>query len=269
MTPGTDEIFGALRLARRVWAVASIHGDAARLGALHRALLHRFIAGDRLVYLGNYLGHGSNILGTLDELLLFRRELLCLPGLEASDIVFLRGAQEEMWRKLLQLQFAVTPGSVFDWMLGQGVAATLQAYGGDPEQGRARCREGVLSITRWTASLREAMRRHPGHEELLQTALRRAAYTEGGELLLVHAGIDPHRPLTEQGDTFWWGSGYFPAIPAQYEGFRQVVSGYDRSHARPQLGAAASCIDAGCGFGGPLVAACFDISGQVADWIEA
>ena len=76
--------------------MSAIHGESQHLSRLHGVLEGRFAAGDRLVYLGNYLGHGSGILDTIDELLLFRRALLARFTLFAGDIVFLRGAQEEM-----------------------------------------------------------------------------------------------------------------------------------------------------------------------------
>src|ERR671925_303181 len=109
--------FAVLRKCRRVWAVAAIHGESARLDALHRAIEQRFGVGDRLVYLGNYLGHGSDVRATLDALLAFRRELIARPGMFAADVAYLRGSQEEMWQKLLQLQFAPNPREVFAWMV--------------------------------------------------------------------------------------------------------------------------------------------------------
>jgi len=268
MAPHDNEIFAVLKVARRVWAVAAIHGESTRLGSLHAELERRFQAGDRLVYLGDYLGYGPDIPGTMDELLRFRARLLCHPGTEPWDIAYLRGGQEEMWHKLLQLQFAKAPAEVFDWMLQQGVGATLQAYGGRAEDIRARFREGVLAITKWSGQMRDALRARPGHEALL-TALRRAAYTEGGELLFAHAGVDPHRPLSEQSDAFWWGSGYFSAMTERFAGFKMVVSGYDRMHRGARFGAVSCCIDGGCGFGGSLNAGCFDLEGQRVDWIEA
>ncbi len=261
-----DEVFATLEVAKRVWAVAAVHGEAERLAALHRELARRFAAGDRLVYLGNYLGHGPDVPGVLDELLWFRRDLLIEPGLEPWDIVYLRGAQEEMWLKLLQIQFAAEPTQVLEWMLGQGLAATLAAYG-NADEGRARLREGTVAATRWTGSLRDAMQARPGHYELL-TGLHRAAFTAGGELLFVHAGVDPHRPLTEQGDTFWWGSGYFADIDAPYQGFRKVVRGYDRNHAGFAAGPFTATLDGGAGFGGTLNAACLDLDGRIVEWIE-
>ena len=108
----SDPKFARLRAARRVWAVAVIHGEAQRLAQLHDAISERFQLGDRVVYLGNYLGRGSAVLATIDELLDFRRRVLGRPGGAACDVVFLRGAQEEMWQKLLQLQFAPNPGEL-------------------------------------------------------------------------------------------------------------------------------------------------------------
>ena len=262
-----DEVFATLVHPRRVWAVAAIHGERDRLAALHDALSERLTTGDRLVYLGNYFGHGPDIVGTVDELLSFRRDFLCLGGVEPGDIVYLRGAQEEMWRKLMEIHFAPGPSEVLEWMLKQGVGATLAAYGGSADQARGYCREGALAIARWTGSLRAAVRAHPGHDELM-ASLRRAAFTEGGELLFVHAGIDPVRPLSEQNDTFWWGTGEFGELVDGYAGFRLVVRGFDRHDGPARIGRTVASVDGGAGFGGTLNACCFDLNGQAVDWIE-
>ena len=65
--------FGTIEKARRIWLVGSIHGEHARLVAVHDAIARSFEPGDRLVYLGNYLGIGTEVTKTLDELLSFRR----------------------------------------------------------------------------------------------------------------------------------------------------------------------------------------------------
>lgn len=260
--------FSVLRRAARVWAVAAIHGEAERLAAIHDALEARFAEGDRVVYLGNYVGHGATITQTMDELLRFRRETIARPRMFSSDIVYLRGSQEEMWHKLLQLQFAVNPSEVFEWMLGQGVEATIRAYGGDPVRGRQAMREGAVAIGRWTGALRQAMTAQPGHRELM-SALRRAAYTDEEKLLFVHAGLDPRRPLDEQGDALWWGHLAWPKLKAPYGSFRCVVRGYGPGDdADP--GPHALTLDGRAGFGGPLVAACLDAaSGEMIERFEA
>src|SRR5262249_42178989 len=115
-----DGRFALLRGSRRVWAIAAIHGEARRLTHLHNIISERFREGDRVVYLGNYLGRGGAVLVTIDELLDFRRRVLGRPGGAGCDVVFLRGAQEEMWHKLLQLQFAPNPGELLEWMVRAG-----------------------------------------------------------------------------------------------------------------------------------------------------
>jgi serine/threonine protein phosphatase 1 len=126
-----------LRRAPRIWAVASIHGEAARLSRLHDRIAGRFSERDAIVYLGNYLGRGGAVGTTIDELLDFRCRILARAGALACDVVFLRGAHEEMWQKLLQLQFAANPGEVLAWMVREGVEATVHAYGGELREGFA------------------------------------------------------------------------------------------------------------------------------------
>jgi len=260
--------FAVLHAARRVWAVAAIHGEAEALVRLHVALADRFRPGDRLVYLGNFLGRGQAVRQTVDELLAFRRWMLARPSTFAYDIAYLRGAQEEMWQKLLQLQFAPNPREVLAWMLTQGVGATLAAYGGDAQQGAASARDGAMSITRWSTALRNAMQAAPGHFQLM-AVLRRAAYTDDNKLLFVAAGLDPERPLSEQSDSFWWGGSSFARLDHAYSGFSRVIRGYDRAHCGIQSGPFSVTIDGGCGFGGRLVAACLALTGDIEDMIEA
>jgi len=266
--PCDSEPFGRLVHARRVWAIACVHGEAARLAVLHARLADRLDRGDRLVYLGDYLGYGPDSAGALDGILAFRRAFLAQRNAFLGDFVLLRGSQEEMWHKLLELQFAPNPREVMAWMLEHGVAATLASYGIDPRPGTAACRDGVLSITRWTSSVRAALAARPGHRALL-TGLRRAAFTDDGGLLFVNAGLDPKKPLDLQRDAFWWGLGDLLELHEPYDGFRRIVCGYHRRHAGPVETPNVVSLDAGCGFGGPLVAACFAPDGGVLARLEA
>lgn len=260
--------YGFVESAKRIWAIGAIHGADRQLATLHGALEARFRAGDRLVYLGNYLGRGGAIIDGINELLLFRRALMARFSLFENDVLYLRGSQEEMWQKLMQLQLARNPGQVLDWMLEQGIDCTLAAYGINPDAVRARCREGPLALARWSLELRQAIRRHDGHEQLL-AALRRAAFTDTGRILFVHAGIDTTRPLSAQTDSFWWGVPGFDDIREPYEGFIRIVRGYDPQRRGVAVGAIAATIDAGCGYGGRLRAACFDGDGEIVDIVEA
>ncbi|MBY6262371.1 hypothetical protein EI613_10680 [Azospirillum sp. 412522] len=296
-----DSRFASLARPRRIWAIGAIHAQPDRLDVIHHAIGQRFRPGDRLVYLGNMIGFGDRVVETIDRLLAFRIALLAMPGMIASDIVYLRGQQEEMWQKLLQLHFAPDPRTVLDWMLRQGVAPTLAAYGGNLDAGMAAARGGAVMLGRWTRELRQAVAARPGHEPLFH-ALRRAAYTGGpafkegaandgapdapsdgngwtgnsrggGSLLLVSSGIDPRRPLTGQGDAFWWGSAAFAQLEQPYGGFRRLVRGYDPNWSPESPGVDAGpvtvTLDGGCGRGGYLVCACFDSFGEMLDLFQA
>jgi hypothetical protein len=258
--------FAPLGKPMRIWAVGAVHGEVDRLAALHDRIAPQFRAGDRLVYLGNFIGRGPTILETVDELLAFRREALALPGMMVGDLVYLRGAQEEMWQKLLQLQFAPNPPEVLSWMLGQGVEATLRAYGGRPEEGLKAARDGAVQLTRWTNRLRESIRAAPGHNNLY-TVLKRAAFCDAG-VLLVSAGLDIDRPLAAQGDSFWWGGSRFAAIDGPYETFRRVVRGFDAANEGVKIADVTASLDGGCGRGGNLAAALFHPEGEILELVE-
>ena len=260
--------FARLRNARRVWAIAAINGAAQRLIRLHDTISDRFQEGDRVVYLGNYVGHGDAVLATIDELLDFRRRVLGRQRGFACDVAFLRGAQEEMWQKLLQLQFAPNPGDVLQWMVSAGMEATVRAYGGDLRQGFAATRDGPRMITRWTGALRNVMNATPGHTTLF-SALRHAAFAEELGLLFVHAGIDSSRPLAAQGDAFWWGREDILELKSSFEGFRRVVRGIDREQRSFIERDFAVSLNGGIGRLGRLTAACFGAGGKVIELIEA
>ena len=266
--PAPEGRFARLAGNRRIWAISSIHGDIGRLEGVHDAIQHRLQPRDALVYLGNLVGHGTGFRETIAELLAFRRQFIARERTFAADLVYLRGSQEEMWQRLLELQFAPNPAEVLAWMLEHGVAPMLAAYGTDAAHGQAAAREGPLGLTRWTNQIRAAINASAGHAALL-AALKRAAYTAGGELLFVNAGIDPSRPLTAQRDSFWWGGASFLDLAQPYAGFRKVVRGFDRHHGGLQITPHAVSIDRGCGFDGPLACACFDLDGTLLDSFEA
>jgi hypothetical protein len=260
--------FARFRNVVRVWAIAAVHGTAPRLARLHDAISDSFQEGDRLVYLGNYIGYGNTVLETIDELLDFRRRVLGIRHGCSCDVVFLRGAQEETWHKLLQLQFAPNPGEVLQWMVRAGMEATVRAYGGDLQRGFAAARDGPRSITRWTGSLRRAMNAAPGHTALF-SALRHAAFTADQAMLFVPAAVDPSRPLAAQGDAFWWGHDDILALSTSFAGFRRVIRGIDREQRGFAEQAFAVSLDGGEGHPGRLLAACFRADGEVIKLVEA
>ncbi len=190
-----------LRGSGRIWALGALMGDDGALERLAHVVLSHWQRGDELVVLGNMLGSNGDPTRTLDLLLVLRRRLMAANL--ACGVLFLRGAQEEMWHKLLHLQFALSPLDVLDWMLERGLAATIEAYGGSVADGRFACRNRASAIARWTTELRELQAGHAGHADLLNS-LQRAVRSAAGAVLLSAAGIDATRPLADQADAFWW-----------------------------------------------------------------
>lgn len=206
-----------LRPGGRIWALGALLGDDQALQQLGRALFERWQAGDKLVVLGNLIGPKGDPARTIDWLLALRRRLMATAATRACDLVFLRGAQEEMWHKALRLQFAMTPLQVLDWMLERGLASTVAAYGANVAEGRGACRNGPSAIARWTSGLRSQQAQRPGHADLLN-GLARAARNARGDLFLSAAGIDPMRSLDSQTDAFWWNTSSDRALAAALAG---------------------------------------------------
>ena len=268
----TDKI-AVIHHPQRVWAVSSVHGEAGKLAHLHGDIAARYRPGDRLVYLGNVMGRGGDPAGAVDQVLAFRRAVIGTHGMFAGDVAILRGAQEEMWQKLLQLQLALNPVEVLTWMLDQGVDATLAVYGGNAADGLAAARSGAPACARWTALLRDAVRARAGHAHFL-SALRRAAVTEpcdsaGAALLFVNAGLDVSRPLATQKDSYWWPSAGFDQIVEPYGDFTRIVRGFDQRASGLVEGLFTVSLDGGAGRGGTLLAVCLDAAGAVVDTLEA
>ena len=262
-----NERFVTIRADGRIWAVGAIHGEAAKLSALHAALEERFRSGDRIVYLGNYLGVGAEVAATLDELIAFRSALLAVPHMNVCDVAYLRGSQEEMWQKLFQLHLSVEPARVLRWMLERGVGETLAAYGWQAGEAEGRVSNGSQEIARWTNEVRAGMERHPGHRELLGS-IRQAAFTDDGALLFVNSGVDPTRPIDAQLDAFWWGSEQLATLTPPYAGFKKIIRGFDPARGGVSLDDYVATVDGGAGFGGTLTAACFDAEGAALERID-
>ncbi len=266
-----DRRFSALGQPHKIWAVSSIHGDVERLTQIHNAIFERFSAGDRLIYLGNYTGFGLHSRETINEILTFRRLLLAQSGMRTEDIIYLRGAQEEMWSNLLQLQFNPNPTDTLLWMMGNGMGNTMKSYNICPHEGIIATREGLPSITKWTAKIRETLRQNDGHDYFM-TQCRRAAFTDYDErfpILFVNAGLDPAQPLEAQEGNLWWSGESFDKITKQYAPFEKVVRGFDPAHKGVHLNCVTATLDGGCGFGGTLVCAGMDAQGNVFELMEA
>ncbi len=254
-----------------------MHGRVDQLSRIHAALDGRVRGGDRVVYCGNLIGRGPDVRGTLNEALLFRRAVLARPGVMPEDIVFLRGAQEEMLHRLLQIQFArgtAAAEEALAWMAREGARETLLAWGCDIDDGIRRIRLGPTELARWTNMIRQSIRATPGHDKLLST-LQRAAFTAPEDLagtapgaLFVASGINPDRPLEAQGDSFWWDNTGFTALAESdrdaWNSFRRVIRGLDRAG----QGFVETPLTVSLDGGDELLAGLFNASGELQELVR-
>ena len=259
-----QERFSCLKNAKRLWVIGSINGNLRGLKSIHRGVLAHIKRGDKFVYLGNYYGDSDHIIEIIDEILLTRREIMSMPSVYMpDDFAYLRGAKEEMFAKLLQVQFSPNPSEVIDWLLGHGMGWVLRAYGSSEDEARNVSHMGTVEMTKWTGRIRRVVYSHLGQSDLTNH-LKRAAFTEDGKILFVHASVDFKRPLTMQKDNFWWDHGTFDHMDTPYSDFKKVIRGYDHQNKGSKLsGSFGMTLDGGSGRGGKLESLCLSPEGEV------
>ena len=221
--------FLELNNAKKIWAVGSIHSSLDSFYSIKNYIFSNFEKDDKLIFLGNLIGFGNNSKEIISEVLSLRFDLMAKFNLKNEDIVFLRGAQEEMFSKLLQLQIAPNPIEIIDWIFSHGVDQTIISYNFDPEEFRNVATRGTIQINKLTTKLNNKISSIPGHKEFFSN-LKHAAYSDTKEILFVNRGVDISRPLSAQNDCFWWGYQNFSLIDKPYYTFKRIVRGY---HSNP------------------------------------
>ena len=217
--------FVELKNSNRIWAVGSIHSNLQAFNSIKNYIIKNFTKGDKLVFLGNILGLGPNSKETLSSLIDLRFYLMSKFTLKPDEIVFLRGAQEEMFTKVLQLQIAPNPSEIITWIFEHGVDKTLNSYGFTNKDVIDIATTGTVSISRWTSKLNKILDNNPGHKEYLLN-LKHAAFSSTKKILFVNRGVDITRPLSAQSDCFWWGYQNFSKLHVPYNTFNRIVRGY-------------------------------------------
>ena len=157
--------FIELTNASRIWAVGSIHSNLNSFNSVKDFISQNFEKEDKLVFLGNVIGLGDYSRETLSSVINLRFYLMSKFQLKPESIIFLRGAQEEMFSKLLQLHTAPNPIEIINWMFDHGVDKTLNSYGFKKEEVLAIASTGTVSISKWTSKLNQMIINNLGHKE--------------------------------------------------------------------------------------------------------
>ena len=221
--------FVELNKSGKIWAIGSIHSNLKSFNSIKEFILNNFDKNDKLVFLGNVIGLGKNSKETLSSVINLRFSLMSKFKLKPVSIIFLRGAQEEMFSKLLQLQLAPNPVEIIKWMFDHGVNNTIKSYGFTENEVTSIATSGTLNISRWTSNLNKVLQTYPGHTQYFLN-LKHAAYSYTKKILFVNRGVDITRPLSAQNDCFWWGFQNFSKINEPYNTFSRIVRGYESDH---------------------------------------
>ena len=225
--------FVELEKSNKIWAIGSIHSNLKSFTSIKKFLLNNFEADDKLIFLGNVIGLGSNSKETLSSVIDLRFSLMSKFKLKPETIVFLRGAQEEMFTKLFQLQLAPNPTEIIEWMFDHGVNETIKSYGFSESGVKHIVSSGTMNISKWTTSLNKTLKKNLGHTQYF-LSLKHAAYSHTKKILFVNRGVDITRPLSAQNDCFWWGFQNFSSIDRPYKTFLRIVRGYESEHLNQQ-----------------------------------
>ncbi len=217
--------FQEFKKANKIWAIGSIHSNVDSFQSIKKYIISNFSNGDKLIFLGNVIGFRNKSKEIISELIELRFKLMANFYLKHEDIVFLRGAQEEMFSKLLQLQIAPNPVEIIEWIFSHGVDQTLISYNFDPDDFRKVASQGTIQINKLTSKLNSTISNTQGHKEFFSN-LKHAAFTDTKQLLFVNRGVDISRPLSAQYDCFWWGYQNFSLINKPYNTFKRIVRGY-------------------------------------------
>ncbi len=221
--------FIELKNVNRIWAIGSIHSNFTSLKSIKNHILSNFQDGDKLIFLGNVIGIGEKAKETISSVLDLRFKLLARFNINPDEIIFLRGAQEEMFLKLMQLQIAPNPQDIVSWMFEHGVNKTIESYGFLKEDVEDIASQGTIAISKLTSKLNKSVISNKGHKDYYSN-LKHAAFSSSRKILFVNRGVDISRPLSAQNDCFWWGYQNFSKINTPYNSFIRIVRGYQSSN---------------------------------------
>lgn len=186
-----------------VFAVGDIHGRIDLLLEMHKRILLK--AKDlppetrkTIVYLGDYIDRGTDGAGVIDLLLsaplpgfdavyLLGNHDLALLSFLKGEADFLRWSQDKKERFELPTHYLVSQ-NVVNWLYDSGGLETLRSYGVDTFKDPTPQNIAAMRVQ----LLRKIPTDHISFLENLKLSATK------GDFFFVHAGIDPHRSLSNQ-----------------------------------------------------------------------
>ena len=260
----TNRRVAILEKGHRFWVFAQARGARAPFKAALDFCKSSYQPGDRFVFLGSQIGLAGSSLPLISDLIDFRHWVDSQNGKTANitKVVWLRGIQEELLEMFYSLQFAADPREVFGWMVKEHqFDFLLRQLGYEVNQIFAAAGQGAAALQSLTGQIRARVRQNEDMAFYFDSCAR-AGISDQGQLLFVHAGVDPARTLSLQTDAFFWGHPDFFRLKKPYQNFSLVLSTLTPPGEQRIEGPGRLAIDKGCGISGPLCVLCLDPWGQ-------
>jgi serine/threonine protein phosphatase 1 len=226
--PARDSNVAVLGLPQRVWAVGPIYGRYGALCQVHEAIAKQITPGDRIVYLGNYLGATSQWSGegkaVISELMAFRDAITPIPGFKPEDVVFLRGRLEDLCRQILRLPFQKDASLWAADAIEKGFGAYLAAYDVNPQALLDAASAGRFVTNRFTYYWQKIVSGYGGHQEFYDRLFDAARTDNLKPLAFIPEGLDARLPLGAQRETLFWPKEDAAGL-TRYFNYARVVRG--------------------------------------------
>jgi len=222
----------------RIYAVGDIHGRHDLLDKLFEKIIEDALEFSdkrimKIIFLGDYVDRGDNSKDVLDRLVLVNERL-------PDQTTFLAGNHEAAL-----LGFLSDPIKNSNW-LEFGGRQTLVSYGVAPPKSAESRTELHEVRDRFQQAISD-------HLPFLQSLQR---YVQSGDVIFVHAGLDPKLPVDSQtDDALLWGNSSFLEEEG-YPNLRVVHGHYDAYE--PVVTDARICVDTGAYYSGRLTAVRLD-----------
>jgi len=223
----------------RLYIVGDIHGRADLLEVMWRRIAADFAfritdtRQPKVIVLGDIIDRGDNSRQVVEKL------KTCLGAGPMGEVIVLMGNHEAAL-----LQFLNAPERGANWLRFGGMQ-TLASYG-------VSIPAGTLDAAAYrdlAARLRGAMGDHLPFLQTLPLSWR------SGDVLCVHAGVDPDNPEAVDENIVLWGKARFPET-GPVAGLRVVHGHYDA--AEPVITDGRICVDTGAYYSGRLTAVRLD-----------
>jgi serine/threonine protein phosphatase 1 len=194
------------------FAVGDIHGQVAPLVELLARMTPEVVAGDTVVFLGDYIDRGRDSKTCVETILGF---------IEASParVVCLLGNHEEWMLEALR------EPTHHSWLLGMDGLTTIRSYSEDAAAAiEAAARDNRQGLYGRTAALpydRFLTAMPASHRDFFE---RLRLFHDTPDCFCSHGGLDPRiESLAAQGRALVWGG---PGFPEEYDGSQPVVYGH-------------------------------------------